>query len=145
MNRNNLNNIQLKLHVEECVAVENCNGTIEDDYQLTEKESKWLGIMAGKLVCWIDFEEMVSKLLMSKLYGDAFDHVDYTLNNEGRIYKVSIDTGKVDTTSVMPNIFIDVVVDVAVQLMEQHPDKAERIKDDCMKLIKFVENNKMNI
>jgi hypothetical protein len=91
---------------------------------------------------------MVSRLMISKLYGDAFDHVDYTLNNEGRIYKVNIglfniETGKVDTTSVMPNIFIDVVVDVAAQLMEQHPEKAELVKDDCLKLIKYVENNKM--
>jgi hypothetical protein len=40
MNKNNLNNIQSKLHVEECAAVEICNGAIEDDYQLTEKETK---------------------------------------------------------------------------------------------------------
>jgi len=150
MNSNNLNNIQSKLHVEERAAVEICNGAIEDDYQLTEKEIRWLKKIADRLAHWIDFEEMVSQLLMSKLYGDAFDHVDYTLNNEGRIYKVNIglfniDTGKVDTTSVMPNIFIDVVVDVAAQLMNQHPHKAERIKDGCLKLIKFVENNKMNV
>ena len=102
------------------------------------------------MVRWIDFDEMLSKLLISKLYGDAFDYVDYTLNNEGRINKVNIglyniDTGKVDTTNVMPNIFIDVIVDVASQLVEQHPGKAELLKEDCLKLIKFIENNKMTV
>lgn len=40
MNGNNLNNIQSKLLVEERAVMEICNGAIEDDYQLTEKETK---------------------------------------------------------------------------------------------------------
>ena len=58
MNKSNLNNMISKLHVEECAAVEICNGTIEDDYQLTEKEMRWLKKIADRLARWIDFEVM---------------------------------------------------------------------------------------
>ena len=135
------------MHIDECVLMELCHETLEEDIVYEEEEMKHLGKVSQEVSQMFDFDELVSKLLNYKLCGDAYDYIDYSLDSLKRIYKVNVGLWnarmfEIEETSVFPPIFIDIFTDVTAYHIQKHPEKEEHLKQGFLQLLKFIEDNK---
>lgn len=149
MNRHNIQHIQEKLHIDECVLMELCNGPVEEDSEYTDKEIKHLREVTEEMALMFDYDEMVSKLLNRKLCGDAFNYIDYSMDSKNRIYDVNIGLYnlhkfEIEETSVVPYIFIDILTDVTAYHISERPEEEEHLKQQFLQFLTFIEENKIS-
>ncbi len=147
MNKINLINIRQKLNIDENSIQKIITSSIKDSFELTKKENTHIDKITNQLIRFVDYDDMVSKLLESKLYGSAYRFVDFSLNEEKKIYRINIglfnrDLGEIEETSIEPDIFIDIFTNITARQIELHPENEKHYKECYLKLLKFIEKNK---
>lgn len=148
MNKINLINISQKLNIGDNIIKKINFAPIEDTLELSSKEQKHIEAITQRLSEIVDFDEMASKLLQSKLYGSAYNFIDFTFDKTKKIHKVNIglynrETEKVDETIVPPNVFIDIITNLTAQQIQKKPEQEKYYKNVYLKLLKHIEANKI--
>lgn len=148
MNKVNLMNIYQKLNFNE-VTIKKMNfQPIEDSFDLTKIEKEKIEKIVNRLSQIVNYEEMVTDLSKSKLYGSAYNYIDFDINKAKKIERVNIglfnrDIGKIEETSVKPNVFIDIFTNLTAVQIEKNPQKENYYKETYIKLLKYFEENKI--
>ena len=147
MNKINLMNICQKLNFNE-VTIKKMNfQPIEDSFDLTKIEKEKIEKIVNRLSQIVNYEEMVTDLSKSKLYGSAYNYIDFDINKAKKIERVNIglfnrDIGKIEETSVKPNVFIDIFTNLTATQIEKNPQRENYYKEIYLKLLKHLEENK---
>lgn len=148
MNKINLMNICQKLNFNE-VTIKKMNfQPIEDSFDLTKIEKEKIEKIVNRLSQIVNYEEMVTDLSKSKLYGSAYNYIDFDINKAKKIERVNIglfnrDIGKIEETSVKPNVFIDIFTNLTATQIEKNPQRENYYKEIYLKLLKYFEENKI--
>lgn len=148
MNKINLINISQQLNISDNIIKKIKFTPLEDSFELTKKEQNHIDSVMQRLSEIVNFEEMVSKLLQSKLYGSAYNFIDFTQNETKKISRVNIglynrETGKIDKTSILPNIFIDIITNLTAKQIQKNPQKEKYYQNMYLKLLNHIEKNKV--
>lgn len=148
MNKINLINISQQLNISDNIIKKIKFTPLEDSFELTKKEQNHIDSVMQRLSEIVNFEEMVSELLQSKLYGSAYNFIDFTQNETKKISRVNIglynrETGKIDKTSILPNIFIDIITNLTAKQIQKNPQKEKYYQNMYLKLLNHIEKNKV--
>lgn len=148
MNKINLLNISQQLNISDNIIKKIKFSPLEDSFELTKKEQNHIDSVMQRLSEIVNFEEMVSELLQSKLYGSAYNFIDFTQNETKKISRVNIglynrETGKIDKTSLLPNIFIDIITNLTAKQIQKNPQKEKYYQNMYLKLLNHIEKNKV--
>lgn len=134
MNKVNLINISKKLDLNENIIKKLNIKPVEDCFELSSKEQQYIDLLTKKITQIVNYDEMVAQLSKSKLYGSAYNFIDFTKDQANKICKVNIglynrETGMVDETSVVPNIFIDIFTNLTAAQIQKNLIKKNIIKN----------------
>ena len=147
MNKVNLINITQKLKLKERTIKQINTKPLEDSFELSVKDQQYIDLITQQLTKIVNFDEMVAELSKSKLYGSAYNFIDFTKDQANKICKVNIglynrETGMVDETSVVPNIFIDIFTNLTAAQIQKKPDQEKYYKKLYLNLLNHIEKNK---
>lgn len=147
MNKVNLVNISRKLNLNENTIKKLNIKSVEDSFELSSKEQQYIDLLTKKITQIVNYDEMIAQLSKSKLYGSAYNFIDFTKDQANKICKVNIglynrETGMVDETSVVPNIFIDIFTNLTAAQIQKKPDQEKYYKKLYLNLLNHIEKNK---
>lgn len=143
----NITNIQEKLHIDEHVIRAVYGNQLDVEFNLREEDVSLIENTINKLTRWVDFNEMVTKLLKCDFYGSAFNYIDYSTCENKNIYRVNIgcfnrDIDKVVEIAVLPHVSIYILTELAVHIIQEHPKQERAVKDSFVRLISEIAKRK---